>query len=57
MNRVQGSATVMKDTMSGKIMMEGVDSVMDRERVATDVVNENEEQGRVLAEVERDGIG
>ena len=29
--------------MSGKIMMEGVDSVMNRERVATDVVNENEE--------------
>ena len=46
MNRVQGSATVMKDTMSGKIMMEGVDSVMDRERVALDVVYENEEYKR-----------
>ena len=28
--------------MSGKIMMEGVDSVINKERVAMDVVNENE---------------
>ena len=39
--------------MSGKIMI-GVDSVMDRERVALDVVYENEEYKRVLAEVERE---
>ena len=34
MNRVSGSMTVIKDTMSGKNMIEGVDSVMDREKVA-----------------------
>ena len=35
--------TVMKDTMCGKIMMERVDSVTDSEKVAMNVVYENEE--------------
>ena len=58
MNRVQGSMTVMKDTMCGKIMMERVDSVTDSEKVAMNVVYENEKQGRGSGRGgERMGVG
>ena len=43
--------------MSGKIMMEGVDSVMNRERVATDVVNEMKNREGFWRRWRENGVG